>query len=400
MAPQLTRWGLAIGIACIAIAGVYLSPRGNIRYRRLGMVSLDGSDASDRARTLADRWRAADRRARLATYRDVLAPMLRSRRAFDQASVAGLIDGPDSLGLRSGATLQRGLDSLWGRLGLGATKVGVGVVIDLHRSGAVSMGPSAHPSEDRWSVIVALPDSADHSTCVVVVPGWSHERLLNADVRDLGAARQLADWLVGVTGPCAFYARFGAPSARVRAWLGRRQFDLAESADWTGAGSNDWMAGYLLVDPRRRSWWWPELYELEPGARACLGGRRAACRAAITGDDSESLDSIPTVVTLPNPRAINLQPIIGGGRYLADVARAVGDERFRDFWTADQPVDTALSLALRRPVGTWTAGWQLQVSPRPPLGPAPGLADLVFGVLVAGGCVVAAMLGMSRRVVG
>jgi len=84
--------------------------------------------------------------------------------------------------------------------------------------------------------------------------------------------------------------------------------------------------------------------------------------------------------------------LIEGERFLGDVARAVGRDRFLTFWTSAQPVDTALAAALKRPVGEWTADWErafvrpIRLGPTPPLGGMGiALAIAVFAIVVVTG---------------
>jgi len=87
-----------------------------------------------------------------------------------------------------------------------------------------------------------------------------------------------------------------------------------------------------------------------------------------------------------------VQHLLPGERYLGDVARTVGRDRFLDFWTSGQPVDTALAAALKQPVGEWTADWErgfvrpIRLGPAPPLGGvAIALAIAVLAIVVVAG---------------
>jgi hypothetical protein len=88
---------------------------------------------------------------------------------------------------------------------------------------------------------------------------------------------------------------------------------------------------------------------------------------------------------------------VGGERYLADVAREVGRERFLRFWNSSLPVDTALAAALRAPVGEWSARWQRRFGPRLPLGPAAPLSAMLLGIVLGGAAVASVVLTASRR---
>jgi hypothetical protein len=94
--------------------------------------------------------------------------------------------------------------------------------------------------------------------------------------------------------------------------------------------------------------------------------------------------------TIPTPNVVlverrwwRVQHLLPGERYLGDVARAVGRDRFLSFWTSPLPVDTALAAALKRPVGEWTADWQRDFVRPIRLGPAPPLGGLAIALAIA-----------------
>ncbi|HUC39510.1 MAG TPA: hypothetical protein VMR92_01650, partial [Gemmatimonadales bacterium] len=89
-----------------------------------------------------------------------------------------------------------------------------------------------------------------------------------------------------------------------------------------------------------------------------------------------------TPVVTTDRRYWQSQRLIGGSRYLADVARQVGRDRFLEFWNSPLSVDSALSRALREPVAEWTAQWQTRFTPPIRLGPsAPAAASLLAVIL-------------------
>jgi hypothetical protein len=105
-----------------------------------------------------------------------------------------------------------------------------------------------------------------------------------------------------------------------------------------------------------------------------------------------------TRVVTPTPGwRVEKQRLLGGGWFLGEVARAVGDDRFLQFWRTDLPIDSALSLALSRPVGEWTAEWQRGVAPRPMLGPAAAFLSVVFGLVTALGALALLLAAAHRR---
>jgi hypothetical protein len=89
--------------------------------------------------------------------------------------------------------------------------------------------------------------------------------------------------------------------------------------------------------------------------------------------------------------------LVEGGRFLGDVTRAIGRDRFLSFWTSPQRVDTALALALKQPVGEWTAAWQRDFVPPIRLGPLPPLGGLGTGFAIGALAVAIVTAAASRR---
>jgi hypothetical protein len=88
---------------------------------------------------------------------------------------------------------------------------------------------------------------------------------------------------------------------------------------------------------------------------------------------------------------------VAADRYLSDMVREVGHDRFLRFWSSTQPVDTALAAALRMPVGEWTVSWERRFAPPLPLGAAAPLSASVLAVLLAAAAVGSVALTARRR---
>jgi hypothetical protein len=114
-------------------------------------------------------------------------------------------------------------------------------------------------------------------------------------------------------------------------------------------------------------------------------------RGAVASDDSVSR------VVSPDDRWWVGQSLIPGERYLADVAAAIGRERFRRFWNSPLPVDTSLTLALGQPIGDWTVGWERRFSRPLPLGAAAPLGGTLLALLISATAVTLAAMAASRR---
>jgi hypothetical protein len=389
MARALRLWLLAPLAACAVVALAYLPPRGARDpgdRGRFGPRAPTPTAARQRAQGLAEEWRAAQAAVRLAE----------SRGRLPVAPIAGpalLFVGADSVPVAARRRVAAALDSAWRLVGLGETKISVGVVLQFQPGEA---RPDA-PSERGGGAVYLLPDSTDRTACVVLLTsrvGWT--RLLLSE-RRAGDRFGLEEWLSASLGPCAFYAAYGSPGKPVRRWLAARDFDLALSPPRREEPAASGYVGFFL-NPTTRRWLWDWVYQQSFPAIACLGGRASGCREAVlAGVGGDWRDSVSRVL-MPSRIWWRQQRVIGGGRYLADVARAVGSERFVRFWNSPLPVDTALAAALQEPVGEWTARWQRTLAPPlPPLGASAPIGASLVGLLLAVGAVASVALTAARR---
>lgn len=391
MATRLNGWIIAPLAACVVIGATRLPPRGGFTPGGGSGFEPHAPAARADARTLADQWRSARARLDLARYRQRLAPELARRQVAEQVGAALWLDLPDSIRRLLGGPLRQALDTAWVRLGLGLTKVAVGVVIIPNTPPGAAAGDHP-PIVRRAPDTYLLPDSLDRGTCVAVVrppfflPGGA-----------TGPDERLVEWMEGALGPCAFYARFGVPGPRVAGWLARRRFDLARIPRWDRDGPPAMLAAFLNIDARRRRWWWPRLYGLPRPALGCLAGRTAACRAAVAAGDG-GIPPPPVEVVQPESEwRMDRQLLVTGPWFLATVVRRAGPGRFLDFWTTTLPVDSALSLALAEPVGRWTAGEQRRIGPPVRLGAAPSWPVAALAVALVLGALLVGWVTVNRR---
>ena len=386
MARQLTWWLAGAFVACAIVAVGYLSPGGapaaTARRRQPQPTA-----ARLRARGLAEQWRAADVAVRLAVYRRRLEPELARRRATDQPGPALLVEAPDTVPVHTRALVASALDTVWRELGLGVSKVAVGVVVDFWRFPRT--GTDSTPKVPSGSVGYLLPDSTDRATCIALIPAWDSTR---------GLPRQLEDRLRRGLGPCAFFARWGVPGEPVRIWMARRHYDLASVPSWDRERSEPPEASWMM--DRNTGWFWAAVYGHPIAAIGCLAGRAQSCRTAVLAGAGDALgDSQPRLVDT-SVRWWREERLVQGSQYFGDVAREVGYDRFLRFWNSTEPVDTALATALKMPVGKWTERWERRFLPRLPLGAAAPLSAAVLGILLGGAAVALVARGAMRRQVG
>jgi hypothetical protein len=158
------------------------------------------------------------------------------------------------------------------------------------------------------------------------------------------------------------------------------------------------MYSWMIADMRTgRQWWWDGVYRFPFPVLACFAGREDACRRSIASGDGGSGGPAPRLVVPDDPWDLRKMRLFGGHRFLSEIARTVGEDRFQEFWTTSLPADSALSVALRQPVGGWTAHWLRRVGPPLPLGAAPSPLDVLLGLVTVVLALALVMAGQARR---
>lgn len=392
MARSLNRWLLFTGLGLVIVGLIYLPPRGVPRWAKGRMRDATVNESRLLARKYAAEWVETNARLQGLRYRGRVDSAFQVNRARGRYGPVLVYTGPDSLA-RLVPRLQGILDSVWTQLGLAETKIAVAVVM---------RDPFAESPTLRWDNLgrnrsgttYVLPDSGNHTTCLAMVrvPSWLAARKF-VSPRSI----YLQGWGERALGPCAFYARFGVPSLRVERWLGWRQFDLAASAGWARTPFRREPEFDQL--PFSAYWFWQDwVYGFSPRVAACYGGRAEACRAAVAyGDQAGIPGARPQAVVrfdYPSPAKVHLN---GADPFLSEVLRTAGPERFQRFWTTVLPVDSALTLALREPVGEFTARYQRNLGPAPRFGAAARPLDAALSLLAIGIVVGLTLLAQGRR---
>ncbi|OLC78144.1 MAG: hypothetical protein AUH78_03045 [Gemmatimonadetes bacterium 13_1_40CM_4_69_8] len=390
---SLKRWVFVALAACVALALAYLPPRGAKSSDRPFFLAQSprGTPARQRAQAVADEWRAADGSLRLLGAREHF-------RAVAPNAWAGtsLVVVSESAGVWTAAPriADSAIHVAWEQLRLGETKVRVAVILQL---AAGSQGRD-RPLPEEGRAAYLTPDSTDRTTCIAVVSAGSYwTRILTGDER---APRRvsfaaLVQSLKAGLGPCAFYAAYGTPGKSVRSWLASRGWDLALTLD-AGQRGQQWSSVIEMAD-RRYPWFWEAVYSLPSSAVGCLAGRPDGCGAAVLAGASDD-PAVPFPDILRIDRRWGRVPrLVEGQRFLGDVARAVGRDRFLSFWTSPLSVDTALAAALKHPVGEWTADWQSDFVRPIRLGPVPPLGAVAIALLIAALAVAVVAITASRR---
>jgi hypothetical protein len=385
---SVRRWVLVGLTACVVLALAYLPPRGVTSSGKSVFVgqSLQGTRARQHAQALAEQWRNVDAAVRL----------LEDRQRVKQDSVRAsptIVFRGATLSPSSVRNIETVMDSVWRGLGLGETKVRVTLVIELQRSSGSADSPT--PLQDR--VAYLTPDTTDRTTCMASLPAgpyWTLVILGKRDARHEGFGR-FAQWLQAGLGPCAFYAAYGTPGRPVGSWLAARNWDVGLYLGSHGIAGERFSSLDLMGNPSS-PWYWDRVYAFPAATVACLAGRPSGCRAAVlAGAADEGTIPIPNFI-LVERRWWRVQHLLPGERYLGDVARTVGRDRFLSFWTSGQPVDTALAAALKRPVGEWTADWERAFVRPIRLGPTPPLGGMAIALAI-GALALAIVAGTASR---
>lgn len=273
------------------------------------------------------------------------------------------------------------LGAVWRRIGTPSPEIGVAVVL-------VEYG--------RRTQI--LPPATDGHTCVVELPfAWNQRWILRSS--DTRRSDELDLWLTQGIGPCGFYATFGRPGPLVEQWLLERSFDLAWE-NWTTPifREPDEPAQLGRLVARLTRWGGDARYARSLDALACQAGHLDRCRTVLFRPDTISpearrLHAVPGVVTQSWGWSARFPH---SHRFLADLVRETGRDRFAAFWRSPQPVDRAFDDAMGMSIEQWTARWQRARMGGMSIGAGVRWSSALLGMLVAGICV-AAVAALSRR---
>lgn len=250
------------------------------------------------------------------------------------------------------AALRRVADSL-ARASLGSEDESEHAGIFVYYDSSSLPLASKYREASLTTVLYALPEVTDGVRCIAIV------RLLRSSPAALAQVR---------AGPCAFYGVFGPPGARLRAWLDLTRFGLAREAAWHAVSAPN-------VENGR------DLFSLPAGASACVTRGGLWCLETLglyqRGQTPSTRDSTPLIgrpgYWLSQPPKWNgliglesaqdriaLGP--GQERFLSDMARDLGAERFRAFWSSPDEPTSAFQAAAGMSLDEWTRHWLARTS--------------------------------------
>ena len=283
-----------------------------------------------------------------------------------------------------------------GSLKIGATpRVGVDFVTLLDTGRVYAYSPWSWGATPFYILPARATDR-----CIVVLP-------IGQDMQPQVLAKTLAteDAARQIFGPCAYYAAFGQPGARVREWLRGRGGLFALGGSWTqNLAVND----TADADP----YFVRRVYYTDPPTSFFFYSDRAV--SCVVGDMRDCEASVLDVNPDQNPLAVGsamrinygLGPISrrNGAEFdgretelFADMVRSLGRERFERFWTSSDPVPAAFQAATGMRLGQWISAWGAERVGPIKHGPTFGPTSLIGGLLIAGLCLMWAMFSAKRR---
>ncbi|HEY6224763.1 MAG TPA: hypothetical protein VIW26_13335, partial [Gemmatimonadales bacterium] len=212
MARQLRWWIVAALGACAAVAIAYLPPRAmpllGQRFFRVFQTFEPPTPYRLRVQELASRYRVTSFELAMREYGEAMRPELERRRALETPGPVVYFAGPDSLSDSARGLVRALLDTAWAQLGLGVSKIAVGVVVRVVFDRSPREDSPAHmPAADAF----LLPDSTDRTRCLAFVPinYWGRPGVLTQT--HPAPSKELAELLRNGLGTCAYFAAFGAP---------------------------------------------------------------------------------------------------------------------------------------------------------------------------------------------
>jgi hypothetical protein len=253
----------------------------------------------------------------------------------------------------------------------------------------------------------ALPRTAEERCLVIArvrqpivgeIESFGADRLY----RDLRHERAL-DRLIG---PCGFFEAFGAPGIHIAAWL--------DSVSWSPAMSANLarpLPRFIAMLGANYEWHDYAVREmLSPPAMRCVAGDADSCEAALASPVGRSGRLNPRLWerTLISGNTISTRwwwwwPTgLGASEagLLADMARAMGPDAFRRFWSATEPMPDAFRSVTDTTLGAWTRDWARRhygTSVR--VGSALTPFATLWTLAIIAACLTAAALAANRRVV-
>ncbi|MBI4419934.1 MAG: hypothetical protein HY560_03845 [Gemmatimonadetes bacterium] len=376
----MRRWIIAAALGCAAVATAYLPPAVVDRDRPAWMYGLDQLPERRAARAIGEALDKTSRDLQGAERAQLLALEVKALGTRGGSSPALVFQGRWDVRVR--AAMRATFDSLWHELQPVSTASGMVAV-----AGWGQGGPH----------ITALPSVTDGRTCAVHLPAGFFAGRSNDPALRRG-------WLERGVAKCGYYAAFGLPGPTIERWLGDRRYDVAGALGWRSdvAPAEEPEEVPFLLRPVVTFFYfafnpvWSSLRGPSLDALACAQGDMIRCRVVAFTPVGEPFWAVSP--TLPRGVLAGFPWREGpAARYLSDLVREMGRDRFTRFWRSAAPVDSAFASAFGVSIEEWTRRWLRQQLRFVPARTAPGPGLVMQGLLVVLVAAAAVSLYSTRR---
>lgn len=187
-----------------------------------------------------------------------------------------------------------------------------------------------------------------------------------------------------LTGPCHWWARYGAPGTGIANWLTPGGVRFAHNT----RASHDWDPGDRETARFGRM---QHRTGLTLDGKACVAGQLERCANAVL-----RMDTAWSVGAFIGNRYFGSGIMDGEGSMLADLEGEFGAERFQEFWRSPNDVERAFQAAFGVPLGEWVRGW-VRARAGPGSAVRLGGPTLLLALLFIGICVGIGSAAAQRR---
>ncbi len=378
MARTLSRGGMALLLACAAIAIAALPPPENVGDP--GVPYWRGY--GELAWRVGPQYEQAINTLRFELVRDSLLTLPEMQRGNSSDSMV-LLFGP-RVPDRERRVIEAWLRPAWFRTLPHSSEVQLATVILIDTDSVVAGLPREPTS---WSdVHHLLPPSSEGRACISMIQ-FGVRALERIETGGALTSYQAETVRKRGLGSCAFYGAFGLPGGDVADWLSTWHYAPIADPNWESAFSyrGQW----------QRSGWRFRGTHLE--FISCAGGNRESCGRIVRSVPGEERRFPPARFLGPGIQMSEMtyyrwSPEAMGpwvNRYFADMVAYFGRDRFAEFWRSEEPIEQGFELAMGVPLDEWTMQWVQayagvpRTSNRLPVG-STVLSVILVGVLVGG----------------
>ncbi len=384
MALTMTRWigGASAVCALLALNAIGREPTPRTQPE-VPADSLRLRDLQRRVGEASLRWEALVRR-------DAVLAQIASARSADRAGPAIIVD--PLLPATHRSILERAIQRQWSSLGIDSARVPVTVAVIVDTAVSIDRLSAGRGQISHDYVVPRSDAGTTGESCVAIIGLQSRTIVRPGTERALAAAVALPRAAASLVGPCGFVGRFGSPGEGIDRWLRARGYRFAAHPQWwTLPPTNaDLGTRWQLANagaPHASS-----TLALSPQGRGCAAGHAELCAGALGASDSAGAGELLMMLRARDEHWGSMS-----GRYFADLATALGPERFETFWRSDLPPDAALRAVASTSLDLWTHQWAVGLVGAQRDGPGVSLAEWIKSLTLAGLSLGIAAWGWSRR---